>query len=348
MSNPLVNDDDLDPNFTPDPNILNGAGSSAPVQLVTKVDAQKEPEVKPGPSIEQLINTKLVEVKDNATKVTNLQDVHDAIVAAEAICLNDAESIHLATESFFNQRMPANSFTDVRSSINYVKSKTYLENKISEIKSINKTLMSSIATESVNEYVTSITNKVAPGILTVKPHEKAVKSQKGIFIAKNNSMVNINKETLSNLFEFIQGSTISIDLKNALIELGAVSDKSKVVTQFISYRVSGLSTNDSVNSIKVNNTECPEIDVETLIKYYSTYLVEDMQEIDRLYANYKECLTTEVNNIIESPNTDPVEFVQYISGIMNDSGKTEILEQLLFKIPLLVAVINKVVEAAKF
>lgn len=350
MTNPLINDDDLDPDFTPDPDMLDTSGKPANIQVVTPVKPVVTEVPNATPSVEQLISAKLVEVKNNNSKITNLRDVHDAIVSAESVCRSDAESIQLATESFLSPRLSLNGFTDIRSSINFKESDLFLKNKISELDTANRALVASIATESVIEYASSILAKNTATLNKVDVHADAEKSQKGIFIAKDGAMVNLSKEKLSKLQEFLTGSEVSDEIKLAIGNL-LTAENSETVATFIELRISGSTVDTAVNSIRLKRLSSERGDINVSISdittYLTTMLAEDHEAIFSMYTGYRYHLESDIASIKASIETPEV-FVDKVTDAMANFSNTELLEELLFKIPLFVAVINKLIDTAKF
>ena len=350
MTNPLINDDDLDPDFTPDPDMLDTSGKPANIQVVTPVKPVVTEVPNATPSVEQLISAKLVEVKNNNSKITNLRDVHDAIVSAESVCRSDAESIQLATESFLSPRLSLNGFTDIRSSINFKESNLFLKNKISELDTANRALVASTATESVIEYASSILAKNTDTLNKVDVHADAEKSQKGIFIAKDGAMVNLSKEKLSKLQEFLTGSEVSDEIKLAIGNL-LTAENSETVATFIELRISGSTVDTAVNSIRLKRLSSERGDINVSISdittYLTTMLAEDHEAIFSMYTGYRYHLEADIASIKASIETPEV-FVDKVTDAMVNFANTELLEELLFKIPLFVAVINKLIDTAKF
>ena len=350
MTNPLINDDDLDPDFTPDPDMLDTSGKPANIQVVSPVKRLVTEVPNATPSVEHLISAKLVEVKNNNSKITNLRDVHDAIVSAESVCRSDAESIQLATESFLSPRLSLNGFTDIRSSINFKESNLFLKNKISELDTANRALVASIATESVIEYASSILAKNTATLNIVDVHTDAEKSQKGIFIAKDGAMVNLSKEKLSKLQEFLTGSEVSDEIKLAIGNL-LTAENSETVATFIELRISGSTVDTAVNSIRLKRLSSERGDINVSISdittYLTTMLAEDHEAIFSMYTGYRYHLEADIASIKASIETPEV-FVDKVTDAMVNFANTELLEELLFKIPLFVAVINKLIDTAKF
>ncbi len=350
MTNPLINDDDLDPDFTPDPDMLDTSGKPANIQVITPVKPVVTEVPNATPSVEQLISAKLVEVKNNNSKITNLRDVHDAIVSAESVCRSDAESIQLATESFLSPRLSLNGFTDIRSSINFKESNLFLKNKISELDTANRALVASIATESVIEYASSILAKNTATLNKVDVHADAEKSQKGIFIAKDGAMVNLSKEKLSKLQEFLTGSEVSDEIKLAIGNL-LTAENSETVATFIELRISGSTVDTAVNSIRLKRLSSERGDINVSISdittYLTTMLAEDHEAIFSMYTGYRYHLEADIASIKASVEKPEV-FVDKVTDAMANFSNTELLEELLFKIPLFVAVINKLIDTAKF
>ena len=155
---------------------------------------------------------------------------------------------------------------------------------------------------------------------------------------------------LSKLQEFLTGSEVSDEIKLAIGNL-LTAENSETVATFIELRISGSTVDTAVNSIRLKRLSSERGDINVSISdittYLTTMLAEDHEAIFSMYTGYRYHLESDIASIKASVEKPEV-FVDKVSDAMANFSNTELLEELLFKIPLFVAVINKLIDTAKF
>lgn len=323
---------------------INEVAPSSDVVIATDVKnepkEQEKVSVKDTLTPEGMLASKLVLMQDGAAKVTKLKDIHDAIVAKESINRLEAQSVSLSCEDFLSSRMNLNEFSITDSKINYGYTSNFLKSKIAAEEAAIKALKHEVATESVMEYATAII-KASENKVTAAPlHEKLNKTDKGIYLSVDSSMVNIAKLDLNAIKDVI--SNASEELKSAVAELVTDPSHNRVLS-YMDKRVGGMNMRDSLGiAASASEVTCS---LDTCFTYLKAHYVEDIKSISSEYEYYKE--KTEAN-LKELEGKEVLEFVTSVKGIMHDFKITEMLEELTIKLPLLVKVINKVIDATKY
>lgn len=323
---------------------INSVASSPDIVIATDVkepaSTEKKVDTKDTLSTDQMLSAKLVLLKDNNSKVVKLQDIHDAIVAKESINRLDAENVSLSCEDFLGPRVHLNEFSISNSKINYGYSKQFLENKIAAEKAAIKALKSSIATEGVMEYASSIMNANISKNEVVPVHDNIDKTSKGIYVAVDSNMVNISKMNIPDIKEVI--NNCSEDLKNSICEL--INDPSHDrVLAYMCKRVGGMDMRSSIGTAASSSDTESSLDV--YFTYLKNYYAEDIEDIESEYEYYKERTTKDIE---ELESKDVSEFVDKAKSVMHTFKLTEMLEELAVKLPIIVKVVNKVIESVKY
>lgn len=349
----IFNDtDDLDQDFNPEEVALatsdnNTKQSDSDVTLVTKTatPVKKEP-VNEVPKMDEMLAAKLVFVEDNHSKVAQLQDIHDSIVAAESISRQTAEIISLSCEDFLGPRLRLNEFTGIPSKINYAYSKNFLVNKIAaEQSKLGDNIKAAL--EDVMQYVsyTLDRSQSVANSIPAKLDPSISKIDKGLFIQVGKEMKSVMNVSTAELAEAIEKAEVSAELRAAVTDFIAEVYKSRVC-KFIFSRVGDSDIRTAV-SVMCHGQDVPTLSLGDILGYLRENYESDLEYI-RSEVQFMDGVDKEVQDQLADKLSTAEEFVNEARAVLAKFRTLEAYEELTVVLPMIVAVSNKLLAEIKY
>lgn len=351
----LNNHDDLDPDFSPDPDML--GNTPAPntglnpdttktviaTPVVSPEPSKKKDEVKDKVSFNELISSEVLLLENSQAKVVQLKDIHNTITGKDSVNRLDAESISIATEDFLSSRLSINEFTTTNSKVHLNTAKSFLANKISTEEANIKDLKTKIATESVMQYAASI--GLLKGAEQVEVNKNTPKALKGAFVLTKDSLSDILSMDEEQFFTAI-GEDDSSKIKDILESI--YEDHYKGITlNYIFARVTMASeVGDSITY--AISEKAKFVHLQVVIDYLVNSYQSDMKTLSDVYDSNKKVTDNMVTLLNEIATKETYEYVSGIKDILYTFKRTEVVEELLMKLPAMAGIVNKFVEAMKY